>query len=118
MSNIRVVLVSARDREAGLALAHEVVEEGLAACGSVLSDVTSVFRWEGSMREEAEALLILKTSVERAARLAERIAELHSYEVPEVLMLAVEGGHEPYLEWVRGCTVVELHCRDESSEPS
>ena len=118
MSDIRVVLVSARDREAGLALAREVVEEGLAACGSVLSDVTSVFRWEGSMREEAEAMLILKTTVARASRLAERIAELHSYEVPEVLMLAVEGGHEPYLEWVRRCTVAELPFGRESREPS
>ena len=118
MSDIRVVLVSAGDREAGLALAREVVAEGLAACGTVLSDVTSVFRWEGRMREEAEALLILKTSVERASRLTERIAELHSYEVPEVLMLEVEGGYEPYLEWVRRCTAVELPCRHEGSESS
>ena len=118
MSDICVVLVSATDREAGLALAREVVEEGLAACGSVLSDVMSVFRWEGSVREEAEAMLILKTSVERASRLAERIGELHSYEVPEVLVLAVEGGHEPYLEWVRRCTAVEVPCGRERSGPS
>ncbi len=107
MSDVRVVLVTAGDREAGLALAREVVEEGLAACGNVLSDVTSVFAWDGGVQEEPEALLILKTSAERAPRLAERVAELHAYEVPEVLTLAVEGGHEPYLEWVRQCTRVE-----------
>ena len=106
-SGVRVVFVTAADRHEGLALVRQVVEEGLAACGNVLPDVTSVFKWEGRMREEAEILLILKTSADRAARLAERVAELHAYDVPEVLTLAVEGGHEPYLEWVRECTRAE-----------
>jgi periplasmic divalent cation tolerance protein len=104
---VRVVLVTAEDRGAGLALARRVVEEGFAACGSVLPHVTSVFQWEGNMREEDEVLLILKTSDDRAAGLVERVAELHGYDVPEVLTLAVEGGHEPYLAWVRACTRAE-----------
>ena len=101
ISNVRVVFVTAGDKETGLALARQVVEEGLAACGSLLPDVTSVFEWDGNMQEEAEVLLILKTSADRASRLVERVAELHAYDVPEILTLAVEGGHEPYLEWVR-----------------
>jgi len=107
MSDVRVVFVTAPDREAGLALARQVVEEGLAACGNLIPGVTSVFQWNGSMQEEPEVLLIFKTSADRAARLAERAAELHAYDVPEVLTLEVEGGHEPYLQWVRECTRAE-----------
>jgi len=114
-SDVRVVFVTAGDKDTGLALARQVVNEGLAACGNVLPDVTSVFKWDGSMREEAEVLLILKTSADRAARLAERVAELHAYDVPEVLTLAVEGGHEPFLEWVRECTRAESS--DDQQEP-
>ena len=59
------------------------------------------------MREEGEVLLILKTVAARTERLAERVAELHTYDVPEVLTLAVAGGHGPYLDWVRECTRAE-----------
>jgi periplasmic divalent cation tolerance protein len=106
-SDVRVVFVTVGDKESGLALARQVVDEGLAACANLLPGVTSVFEWDGIMREEAEILLILKTSASRAARLAERVAELHTYDVPEVLILVVEGGHEPYLDWVRECTRAE-----------
>ena len=107
MSDVRVVFVTAGDRETGFDLARQVVEEGLAACGNLIPDVTSVFEWDGSMQEEAEVMLILKTSADRASRLVERVAELHTYDVPEILTLAVEGGLEPYLEWVRECTWAE-----------
>lgn len=107
MSDVRVVFVTAEDRDAGLALVRQLVTEGLAACGNVVPEITSVFEWEGSMREETEVLLILKTSAARAAELAVRVAELHTYDVPEVLTLAVEGGHPPYLDWVRCCTRAE-----------
>ena len=100
MSDVRVVFVTAGDRQTGLAIARQVVEEGLAACGNLLPEVTSVFQWDGSMQEEREVLLILKTSADRAERLVERVVELHAYDVPEVLTLVVEGGHLPYLEWV------------------
>ena len=106
-SDVRVVFVTAGDKEEGLALARQVVKEGLAACCNVVPDVTSVFEWDGNMREEAEVLLILKTSAGRAAILAERVVELHTYDVPEVLTVVVDGGHEPYLEWVHECTRVE-----------
>ncbi len=112
---MRVVLATAGDTDTGLDLVRQVVREGLAACGNVVPGITSVFEWEGSMREETEVLLILKTSAGQAARLAERVAELHTYDVPEVLTLAVEDGHQPYLDWVQECTRVESS--DGKTEP-
>lgn len=104
---VLTVFVTAPDREVALSLARQVVEERLAACANVMPNVTSVFRWEDSMREEPEVLLIFKTGAERVEALIERISDLHPYDVPEVLALPVEAGHGPYLEWVRDSTGTE-----------
>ncbi len=106
-TDVVTVFVTVPSRESGLALARQVVEESLAACGNVIPNVTSVFRWEGEVKEEDEALIILKTSTARSPALIARVAELHAYEVPEVLSLRVENGFRPYLDWVGECTSME-----------
>jgi periplasmic divalent cation tolerance protein len=67
----------------------------------VVAGVTSVYRWQGEVRRDAEALIILKTIDVRSGELTRRIAELHPYDVPEVLVVEAVGGFAPYLEWVR-----------------
>ena len=106
-TDVVAVLVTAPSRESALALARQVVEESLAACGNVIPSVTSVFRWNKGITEEEEVLLILKTSATRSAALIARVAELHTFEVPEVLSLSVENGYGPYLDWVGECTSTE-----------
>ena len=106
-TDVVTVFVTAPGRESALALARQVVEESLAACGNVIPNVTSVFRWKEKVTEEEEVLLILKTSAEQCPALITRVAELHSYEVPEVLSLRVDDGFGPYLDWVRECTSME-----------
>ena len=109
MSDTRVVLVTVGDKETGLVLVRKVVEERIAACGNLIPGVTSVFEWDGSIQEEGEVLLILKTSADLVSRLVDRVAELHIYDVPEVLVLGVEGGYEPYLKWVHEQTNQESY---------
>jgi periplasmic divalent cation tolerance protein len=99
---ICVVLVTVPDEEAGRALALEVVEAGLAACGNLVPGLTSVYRWDGQVRQDPECLVIFKTSASRVSDLKERVVETHPYEVPEVLALPVVEGHLPYLQWVQG----------------
>lgn len=96
----RVVLISTPGAEAGRQLARVLVEERLAACGSVVPAVTSVYRWQGAMEEEEEALVVLKTVADRVDALTRRTRELHPYDVPEILALPVSGGNPGYLEWV------------------
>jgi periplasmic divalent cation tolerance protein len=98
--SVRVVLVTAPDAEVGASLARHLVEERLAACVNVLPGVRSVYRWEGEIHESDECLLVAKTAAATTPRLTERVVELHPYEVPEVLALAVERGLPEYLEWV------------------
>jgi periplasmic divalent cation tolerance protein len=96
----RVVLISTPGADAGHRLARTLVGERLAACGSVVPAVQSVYRWQGAVEEEQEALVVLKTAADRVQRLMERALELHPYDVPEILALPVVGGNPEYLNWV------------------
>jgi periplasmic divalent cation tolerance protein len=99
-SRLRVVLVTVPDADAGCVLARRVVGEHLAACGNVIPGLTSVYRWDGKVQEEPEALVLFKTTEGSLAELEKRIMELHPYDVPEFLALPVTEGHGPYLRWV------------------
>lgn len=102
MSDRLVVLSTVGKAEDADRIAREVVERGLAACVNVLPAVTSVYRWKGELVVEEERLLVIKTRADRFERLREAIVSLHPYEVPEVIALPIEAGHEPYLAWLDG----------------
>ncbi len=99
-----VVLVTVPSADKAAEIARALVEERLAACGNVVPQVRSIYRWEGAVQHEAEALLLLKTTRERFEALRARVLSLHPYQVPEVIALPVEAGHGAYLEWIAGST--------------
>jgi periplasmic divalent cation tolerance protein len=99
-SPARTVLVTVPDSATGEALGRTLVEERLAACANIVPGIVSVYRWEGTIQRDSEALMILKTTVAAMEALRERIVTLHPYDVPEVLALPVVDGHGPYLRWV------------------
>ena len=101
MTDVRVVLITAPDAAAAENLARALVEERLAACVNVLPGVRSFYRWEGSVQDDAELLLVAKTRAERVGALAARVNELHPYDLPEILELPATGGSKAYLDWVR-----------------
>jgi periplasmic divalent cation tolerance protein len=100
-TDVRVVLMTAPDEEVAERLGAALVEERLATCANVLGRVKSVYWWNDKLERSQEALVILKTVEERVSALRERAMSLHPYEVPELLVLEVREGHEPYLDWVR-----------------
>ena len=104
MTDVRVVYVTAPTAEVAESLARSLVGEGLAACVNLLPGIRSIYRWEGAVQDEAEVLLIVKTVAERLPALTARVVELHPYDVPEVVVLPVEAGFAPYLEWIRVST--------------
>jgi periplasmic divalent cation tolerance protein len=99
-SSARVVLVTLPDEPAAQELVTRLVEERVVACGNILPGVMSIYRWEGAVERAREALVVFKTTAQGAERLVRRVPELHPYDVPEVLVLPVTAGHEPYLRWV------------------
>lgn len=95
------VYITCPDRDTALSLARAVVEERLAACGNILDGMTSIYRWEGAVREESETVLILKTRGELVDSLMARVIEMHPYDTPCVAALPIQAGAAPFLEWVR-----------------
>jgi periplasmic divalent cation tolerance protein len=104
MTDALVVLVTAPTAEQAAELARTLVEERLAACGNVVPGLRSIYRWEGKVQDDAEALLLLKTTRARFDALRARVLALHPYDVPEVLAVPVEAGSAPYLAWIADST--------------
>lgn len=88
------------DGDTAARIAHVLVEERLAACVNRMPGITSTYRWEGKVHEDNEVLLLIKTTRERFATLRTRLAELHPYEVPELIALEIADGLPAYLNWL------------------
>ena len=110
-ADVRVALVTAPDAGTAETLVHALVDEGVVACRNIVPDVVSLYRWQGQVERAGEVLVVLKTTAAAVPRLLERVPALHPYEVPEVLVLPVAAGHEPYLAWVAG-SVATMQDRD------
>ena len=96
----QLVMTTAGSEEQARAIAQALVERRLAACVTIITQACSVYRWEGSVQEEHEKLLLIKSSERLFPLLRDAIRELHSYEVPEILALSIQSGDEPYLDWL------------------
>jgi periplasmic divalent cation tolerance protein len=66
--------------------------------------MTSIYRWQGAVERESERQLVVKTTRDRIGAVRERIAQLHSYELPELIVLDVVDGSLGYLDWVKAET--------------
>jgi periplasmic divalent cation tolerance protein len=103
----RLVFMTAPSADVAERIVRALVEERHAACGNIVSGVTSIYRWQGEVQQDAEVLVLLKTSEAGATAMIRRAAELHPYDVPELLAVDVRQGYEPYLEWLKQCTEPE-----------
>lgn len=101
---VRLVLCTAPNLEVARGLGRTLVEERLAACVNLVPQLTSIYRWQDAICEEPEVLLVIKTQVSRLEALQARVLALHPYEVPEVLVVPVEGGSAPYVAWLLGAS--------------
>lgn len=81
-------------------IAHTLINEQLIACANILGKMTSVYRWEGSVREDDEVAVLLKTRRDMEVRVTERIKEIHSYDLPCVIGLPIQGGNTDFIRWL------------------
>ena len=96
-----LVLTTAGSRDEAANIAASLVESHLAACVQIVSEIESVYRWEGRVTRDAEWLLLCKTTAGRYADVERAILEVHSYTTPEVVAVRIEGGSGAYLDWLR-----------------
>jgi periplasmic divalent cation tolerance protein len=100
MTDLAIVLTTAPDDERANEWARSLVDERLAACVNVHGSMMSFYRWQGAVERDAERQLVIKTTRARLPALEARLRELHSYDLPEFLVLAVDQGSEAYVKWV------------------
>jgi periplasmic divalent cation tolerance protein len=96
-----VVLVAAGSSDEARSIAREAVAQRLAACAQILP-IQSVYEWQGTIEEDNEHLVLLKTRREVYTELEARICEIHSYDVPEIIALPVVAGLDAYMQWLSG----------------
>ncbi len=99
--------MSAASQEEAEAIATALVEAKLAACVS-FTPMTSIYRWQGAIQLDTEWQLIIKTNLNVFPALCQKIQELHSYEVPEIIALPITAGLPAYLKWI-GENVTQSH---------
>ena len=95
-----LILTTVPDEASGETLARTLVEERLAACVNLHGPMTSLYRWNGVVEREVERQLIIKTTSDRIPAVEARVRQLHSYDVPEFLVVPVATGGATYLSWV------------------
>jgi len=99
VGEVQLALITATPVEA-TSLARGIVDAHLAACVNILPGVTSVYQWQGKTMEDSEVLLVAKTRRSLVPEFIEHVERAHSYDVPEIVFIDVQGGLPAYLQWV------------------
>lgn len=100
LTDYSVVFVTVGSLEEGVKIGRSLVEKELIACANLIPNVTSIYRWEGEVKEDQEWLLVLKTRNHLFLDIRDEVLRLHSYDVPEIVELPVRNGYYKYLEWI------------------
>jgi periplasmic divalent cation tolerance protein len=95
-----LVLTTTSSQVEARKVACALVERKLAACVNIIPKIESIYRWQGKVESSHEWLLLIKTTARRTQAVEKAIMELHSYELPECLVIPIEGGSKGYLDWL------------------
>jgi periplasmic divalent cation tolerance protein len=96
-----VVIITTPNKEEAVKIVRSLLEERLIACANIVGPVSSLFWWQGKIDEENEFLVFMKSHKSLFERVSERVMEIHSYDVPEIVALPIIEGSPPYLDWLR-----------------
>jgi periplasmic divalent cation tolerance protein len=96
----RIVLVTCGSIAEARKIGHGIVEKKLAACANIVPALESIYRWKGKVERAREVLLIIKTSAKGLRELEREVKRLHSYDVPEFVVVPIVAGSKEYLHWI------------------
>ena len=97
---INFIYMTAGNKEEAKKIGKALVADKLAACVNILDNMNSIYMWEGKLQDDAEVVLIAKTTEACVPQLVEKVKSLHSYDCPCIVSLPVSGGHKPFLDWI------------------
>ena len=103
MENI-VVFITASNEDEAANIARALVEGRFAACVNIVRNLRSIYSWQGKVEDESEVLMLVKTQKKLFHSLSQKVRELHSYSVPEIIALPIVEGSEDYLKWLKEVT--------------
>lgn len=101
MTDYISVFITASGEEEAAQIAKALVEARLAACVNIAGNIRSIYRWQGKIEDESEFLMIAKTKTELFDGLREKVKELHSYSVPEIIAIPIIKASNDYLNWLK-----------------
>jgi periplasmic divalent cation tolerance protein len=101
MTEACVVITTCGSEETALTVASGLVDQGLAACVNILPTIKSYYYYQGGTHLDEEVMIIIKTTIELFDQVSQLITDLHTYEVPEILMFPVGGSSAPFLDWLK-----------------
>jgi periplasmic divalent cation tolerance protein len=107
MTDARMMLTTAGSREEAEKIANALVQRELAACVNIVGPMASVYRWKGKVESATEFLLLIKTTEDAFDPVRRAVQELHSYELPEFVEIAITRGEGKYLSWLEQCVHFE-----------
>ena len=102
MEELTLLYMTCADRGEAKAIARTLVDERLVACANILGEMTSIYQWQGALEEQEEVAVLLKTRHDLTVAVTERIKTLHSYDLPCVISLPIQGGNPDFLSWLQG----------------
>jgi periplasmic divalent cation tolerance protein len=97
-------LVTAPSMEEARKIGRHVVENKIAACANLISNISSIYRWKGKIEEDVEILLLIKTVEEKADEVIAAVEKIHSYDTPECIGFKIDKGSKKYLKWLDTAT--------------
>jgi periplasmic divalent cation tolerance protein len=98
-----IVLVTTASKQEAEKIVQRLLNGRLIACANIIGPVSSLFHWSGKMEKAEEYLIFMKSRKDLFEKLAETVKALHSYEVPEIIVLPIVEVSKAYLDWMRSC---------------
>jgi periplasmic divalent cation tolerance protein len=98
-----IVMVTTSSKHEAEKIVQHLLNERLIACSNIVGPVTSIFHWSGKMEKPEEYLILMKSHQDLFKKLERAVRALHSYKVPEIIVLPIVDGSKEYLNWLNDC---------------
>lgn len=105
MEPIVLVITTTNSEDLAVKIAEALVQRGIAACVNIVKKIRSIYRFKGEVWDDEEYLLLIKTRESLKSEVEEVIKEIHTYELPEILVINLAESDKNFQQWILDCTV-------------